>query len=177
MSRTQEKIKDIVEPQAYEEVQDFFADPARSLTAYRFTDATADLLARWLDALADLPRGKGAAHALAGLRGVGKSHSLAAFGALIAPELRQNISDAHVGVSARRLTNRRHVVVHIARGTHTTLEEEVSAGLRAGFGNDAAGWGPTPVEALAGAMQHARGATLVLLVDTAYGREARVSRD
>lgn len=177
MSRTQEKIKDIVEPQAYEEVQDFFADPARSLTAYRFTDATADLLARWLDALADLPRGKGAAHALAGLRGVGKSHSLAAFGALIAPELRQNISDAHVGVSARRLTNRRHMVVHVARGTHTTLEEEVSAGLRAGFGNDAAGWGPTPVEALAGAMQHARGATLVLLVDTAYGREARVSRD
>src|ERR687894_1856512 len=97
MKRAQEKIKDIVEPQVFDEVQNLAADPARALAAYRFTDATSDLLARWLDSLADLPRGRGAARALAGLRGVGKSHALAAFGALAAlPDIRSTVTDAHV---------------------------------------------------------------------------------
>ncbi|MCA1613302.1 MAG: hypothetical protein LC800_03910, partial [Acidobacteria bacterium] len=84
MKRTQDKIRDFVEPQAFDELHDFAADPARVLAAYRFTDATSDLLARWLDSLADLPRGRGAAQSVAGLRGVGKSHTLAVFGALVA---------------------------------------------------------------------------------------------
>jgi hypothetical protein len=77
MKRPQDKIKDLVEPQVFDEVQNVAADPARALAAYRFTDATSDLIARWIDALADLPRGHGTARALAGARGVGKSHALA----------------------------------------------------------------------------------------------------
>ncbi|MBA3438644.1 MAG: hypothetical protein H0T92_02080, partial [Pyrinomonadaceae bacterium] len=65
MKRPPEKIKDFVEPQKFDTVQNLAVDPARALAAYRFTDATSDLVARWLDALADMPRGRGVARALA----------------------------------------------------------------------------------------------------------------
>ncbi|HYY43175.1 MAG TPA: hypothetical protein VE775_10615, partial [Pyrinomonadaceae bacterium] len=142
MKRSQDKIKDYVEPQAFDEVRDFAADPARIVAAYRFTDATSDLLARWLDMLADLPAGRGAARALAGLRGVGKSHLLATFGALVAaPELRPRVTDAHVATSARRLTNRRYTVVRAERGTRATLGEELAHAFTKAFGGHPAEWG------------------------------------
>ncbi len=178
MKRSQDKIKDYVEPQSFDELRDFTADPARVLAAYRFTDATSDLLARWLDALADLPPGRGGAQALAGLRGVGKSHLLATFAALAAaPELRPRVTDAHVAVSAKRLSGRRFKVVRVERGTRPTLGEELRAACIAAFGREAADWHEDPPALLAAALDHAAGATLVLIVDTAYGREQRVERD
>ena len=178
MKRTQDKIRDFVEPQAFDELHDFAADPARALAAYRFTDATSDLLARWLDSLADLPRGRGAAQAVAGLRGVGKSHSLAVFGALVASaQLRSTVSDAHVATSARRLMNRRHTVVRVERGTRQTLGEELAAALGKAFGGRADDWSGEPAGVLRQAAARAQGATVVVLVDTAYGRAARVARD
>ncbi|HEV2707437.1 MAG TPA: hypothetical protein VGV59_16085 [Pyrinomonadaceae bacterium] len=178
MKRTQEKIKDLIEPLAFDEVPNVAADPARALAAYRFTDATSDLLARWLDALADLPRGRGAARALAGSRGVGKSHTLAVFGALVASaELRARVDDAHVATSARRLTGRRYTVVRIERGTRATLAEELAAAFSGAFGGEETQWGTDAAQMLAVASSRAGEATLVLLVDTAFGRAARVSRD
>ena len=181
MKRTQDKIKDLVEPQDFDDVRDFAADPARALAAYRFTDATSDLLARWLDVLADLPRGHGAAHALAGMRGVGKSHTLATFGALIAAAERPHtqITDAHVAASARRLTNRRHQVVRVGRGTRPTLRDELVEAFIAAYGGSAADWAGDPAAwlAQAAARSSRTPATLVILVDTAFGREARVKRD
>jgi hypothetical protein len=180
MKRTQDKIKDLVEPQEFDDVRDFAADPARALAAYRFTDATSDLLARWLDALADLPRGRGAAHALAGMRGVGKSHTLATFGALVASAERPHtqVTDAHVASSARRLVNRRHQLVRVARGTRPTLRDELVEAFIAAFGGSAADWAGDPAAWLAHAATRARTTTtLVILVDTAFGREARVKRD
>jgi hypothetical protein len=172
------KIKDFVEPQAYDEVQDFGSDPARSLAAYRFTDTTSDLLARWLDALADLPRGRGAARALAGLRGVGKSHTLATFAALVSnAALRPTVSDAHVATSARRLAGRRYVVVRAERGTRASFGEELANAFVKAFGGHPSEWLGEPAPSLARAVERARGSTLVLLVDTAYGRASRVSRD
>ena len=121
MKRLQEKIKDFVELQSFDAVPNVAVDPARSLAAYRFTDATSDLVARWLDALADMPRGRGVARALAGSRGVGKSHTLVAFGALAAfSELRSTLPDAHVAASARRLVDRRCKV--LARRTRHTCD-------------------------------------------------------
>ncbi len=178
MKRSQDKIKDYVEPQSFDELRDFTTDPARVLAAYRFTDATSDLLARWLDALADLPPGRGGAHALAGLRGVGKSHLLATFGALAAaPELRPRVTDAHVAVSAKRLSGRRFKVVRVERGTRPTLGEELRAACIAAFGREAADWHEDPPALLAAALARAAGATLVLIVDTADAREQRVERD
>lgn len=178
MKRTQEKIKDIVEPQDFDEVGNVAADPARSLAAYRFTDATSDLLARWLDALADLPRGRGTARALAGARGVGKSHTLAVFGALAGQEsLRQKVEDAHVATSARRLSGRRHTVVRVERGTRETLAEEMANAFSKAFGGSEVQWATSPSEMLAVAASRSLDATLVLVIDTGFERPVRVRRD
>ncbi|HEX8745805.1 MAG TPA: hypothetical protein VF717_01310 [Pyrinomonadaceae bacterium] len=180
MKRTQEKIKDFVEPQLFEAVENYVENPQGALSAYRFTDATSDLLARWLDALADLPRSRGAARALAGLRGVGKSHALSVFAALASmPELRSSaVSDAHVATSARRLLNRRYMVARVERGTRGSLLEEVGAALVLAFGGAEADWfGIDPQQMLAVAASRAGDTPLVLVIDTAFGREARVKRD
>lgn len=177
LKRAQDKIKDFVEPQVFDEVQNYASDLPRALAAYHFTDVTADLLARWLDALSDLPRTRGAARALAGLRGVGKSHTLAVFGALAAyPELRHSLTDAHVGTSARRLLSRRYLMARVERGTRQTLMEEVSAALAKVFGGDETEWNHDPSVMLAMAARMSD-APLVLLIDTAFGREGRVERD
>ena len=176
MKRAQDKIKDFVEAQAFDEVQNYAADLPRALAAYRFTDATSDLLARWLDALANLPRGRGAAHALAGLRGVGKSHTLSAFGALAAyPELRATVADTHVGTSARRLLSRRYMVVRVDRGSRPTLLEELSVAFAATFGGGEQQWNVMPAMMLATAAGMSD-APLVVIVDTSFGH-MRVRRD
>ncbi len=178
MKRTQDKIKDLVEPQSFEQIGNLAADPARALAAYRFTDVTSDLLARWLDALSGLPRGQGAAYALAGARGVGKSHTLAVFGALAGSErLRSGVSDAHVATSARRLAGRRYAVVRVERGSRVSLAEEMADAFAQVFGGDDAQWGHDPAGMLAVAASRALDETLVVLIDTAFNRPARVRRD
>jgi hypothetical protein len=178
MKRIQDKIKDLVEPQSFEQVGNFAEDPAQALAAYRFTDVTSDLLSRWLDVLADLPPGTGAARALAGARGVGKSHTLAVLGALAGAErLRQGVEDAHVSASAERLTGRRYLVTRVERGTRPTLGDELSATFAAFFGGSEVQWGREPAEMLAVAASRAMGETLVVIIDTAFNRPARVSRD
>ncbi|HVG39220.1 MAG TPA: hypothetical protein VM870_08030, partial [Pyrinomonadaceae bacterium] len=167
MKRTQDKIKDLVEPQEFDDVRDFAANPDRALAAYRFTDATSDLLARWLDALAAVSRERGAAHALAGMRGVGKSHTLATFGALVAAAERSHTqtTDAHVASSARRLANRRHQLIRVARGTRPTLRDELVEAFTAAFGGSAAEWAGDPAAWLAHAAERTSRtpATLVVL--------------
>ena len=177
MKRAPDKIKDFVQPQAFDEVQNYANDPSRALSAYRFTDATSDLFGRWLDALADLPRNKGTARALAGLRGVGKSHALAVFAALTAsPDLRRSVTDAHVAASAGRLLNRRYRIAQVERGTRPTLMEELCAAFAATFGGTEVEWKDDPTRMLALAVSMSEG-PLVLVIDTALGREDRVRRD
>src|SRR4051812_49621565 len=72
MKRIQDKIKDLVEPQTFEQVGDYAEDPAQALAAYRFTDVTSDLLSRWLHVLANLPAGRGGAPPPPGGRGGGE---------------------------------------------------------------------------------------------------------
>jgi hypothetical protein len=131
------------------------------------------LFARWLDALADLKPNRGTARALAGSRGVGKSHMLAAFGALASlPELRRSVADAHVAASAGRLLSSRYRVARVERGTRPTLHEELSVAL----GGEEETWRTEPSKMLA----FAAGMTetpLVLVIDTAFERENRVERD
>jgi len=178
VKRIQDKIKDLVEPQAFEQGGSFTDDPARALDAYRFTDVTSDLLARWLDTLADLSRAGGAALALAGARGVGKSHALAVFGALAGSErLRQTVADAHVASSAQRLAGRRYAVVRVERGTRQTLAGEMAAAFAAVFGGSEAQWAGGAAEMLSVAASRAFDETLVVIVDTAPSRLARVARD
>jgi hypothetical protein len=178
MKRIQDKIKDLVEPQSFEQVGDYAEDPAQALAAYRFTDVTSDLLSRWLHVLANLPEGSGAAYALAGPRGVGKSHTLSVFGALTGSErLRQAVEDANVSSGAAKLAGRRFSVVRVERGTRSSLVEELAVSFSDFFGGSETRWGGHPAEVLAVAASRAAGETLVVIVDTAFNRPARVSRD
>ena len=112
-------------------------------------------------------------------RGVGKSHTLTVFGALAAfPELRTKITDAHVATSARRLMSRRYIVIRIERGTHQTLAEEIAAAFKGALGGDDTQWRGDPATMLsAAASLNSYDATLVLIIDTAFGRATRVDRD
>lgn len=178
MKRIQDKIKDLVEPQSFEQVGDYAEDPAQALAAYRFTDVTSDLLSRWLHVLANLPEGRGAAYALAGPRGVGKSHTLSVFGALTGSErLRQTVEDANVASNSAKFAGRRFSVVRVERGTRSSLVEELAVSFSDFFGGSETRWGGHPAEVLAVAASRAAGETLVVIVDTAFNRPARVSRD
>src|ERR1700755_525135 len=122
MKRIQEKIKDLVDVRPYKRLNSYLEDPAQTLSSYYFTDDTADLMAVWLDGVANVQQGSGTARALAGYRGVGKSHFLATLGAIVSqPELRSRITEAHVAASAQELKRRRHLVAYVERGTYDTL--------------------------------------------------------
>jgi hypothetical protein len=178
MKRSNEKIKDFVEAQPYDQVQNHPADLPRALSAYRFTDVTSALVAGWLDSLANLPRNRGVARALAGVRGVGKSHTLAVIAALASyPDLRNSVHDVHVGTSARRLLSRRYQVVHTERGTRSTLLQELKAGFAEAIGGSENDWPDDPAAIVAIAASRIADAPLLLIIDTAFGREAHVKRD
>ncbi|MBK8467351.1 MAG: ATP-binding protein [Chloracidobacterium sp.] len=178
MKRLEEKVKDIVEVRATPGLTDFLADPAATLIGYHFTDITADLMAKWVGQIADVKRGRGAAFALAGFRGVGKSHFLAALGAIVSqPELRTKISDTHVMATAQRLSRRHGVVAHLKRGSSDSLLSELKIAIAAVTGTGTGEFSDSLNEILLAASEKAGDTPFVLLIDTAFGREQRVARD
>jgi hypothetical protein len=178
MKRIQEKVKDIVEVRDFRSLQDFIADPAQTLSGYHFTDVTSDLMAKWLDRAAGVQVQNGAACALAGYRGVGKSHFLAALGAILAnPELRSRVTDSHVAAGAQLLKRRHYPVAYVRRGSHATLLDELKDAIATVFEIDPGELGNSLPELLANAADRAGELPFVLMIDTAFGRDARVSRD
>lgn len=178
MKRAQDKIKDYIEVKAFDEVENLALDSARALNAYRFTPATADLMSRWLDALSNLTPHSGTARALAGFRGVGKSHTMAAFGALVErADLRSGLDESHVRASAQRLGTWQYTVIRVERGTRPTLIEELRAGFATAFFSDESEWEFEAGAMLAVAASRAGHSPMVLLIDTAFGRQTRVHRD
>ncbi|PYS99124.1 MAG: hypothetical protein DMF63_13730 [Acidobacteria bacterium] len=178
MTRIQEKVKDIVEVRAHKSLRDFTADPADTVAGYFFTDGTSDLMAKWLDKVASVQPDAGVAFALAGYRGVGKSHFLATLGALVShPELRSRVLDPHVAAGAHRLTRRHYPVTFVRRGLHETLFQEFTEAIEQSLGIDCAQFNGSVPEILKAACQKAGELPLVLLIDTAYERGSRVTRD
>lgn len=178
MKRIQDKVKDIVEVRPFRSIRDFTADPAETLSNYHFTDATADLMAKWLDGISAVQPGRGVAYALAGYRGVGKSHFLATLGALASsPDLRGRVSEAHVEFSAQRLQRRHYPVSYLKRGTHATLLEEFKEAIRSTFQIGELSAGVTFAEVLRAACTKSGDTPWILLIDTALERGQRVTRD
>lgn len=178
MKRIQEKVKDLVEVRVYQSLQEFISDPVQTLSAYHFTDATSELMGKWLDALAEVQAHSGAAKALAGYRGVGKSHFLATLGAIAShPELRSKLTDMHVATTAQRLKRRRHPVAFVRRGTYPTLIEEVKDGIAKALEMSASELTDSLPPLLKLAAEKANDLPFVLLIDTAFDRSARVARD
>lgn len=177
MKRIQEKVKDLIDVRPYEVLPDLISDPAQTLSIYHFTDITSDLMAQWLDKVAGVGNGKGKSSALAGYRGVGKSHFLGALGAIVSqPELRSRISDAHVAGSAERLRRKRHPVAYVRRGIFDSFTDELRAAISKVLEFDV-----TSIESLSEllhlAAEKADDVPFVLIIDTAFERTSRVSRD
>jgi hypothetical protein len=178
MKRIQEKVKDLIEVRSYKSLQDFISDPAHTLSIYHFTDITSELMAKCLDKIAAVQAGSGAAAALAGYRGVGKSHFLATLGAIAAhPELRSRVTDAHVAAGIKRLKRARHSVAYVRRGTHDTLFEELKEGIAKTFEINPKDLSNSLSELLEFAAKKAGDLPFVLIIDTAFERTSRVARD
>lgn len=178
MKRIQEKVKDIVEVRPYKSLRDFISDPLQTVSIYHFTDFTSDLMAKWLDRVASAQPGGGTAYALAGYRGVGKSHFLAALGAVVAhPELRSRITDRHAAASAQALRRTRYPVAYVRRGTNPTLIGEIKDAIAKTFEINAASLGDSVSDLLETAARKAGELPFVLFIDTAFERASRVARD
>lgn len=178
MKRIQDKVKDIVEVRPFKSIRDFTVDPAETLSNYYFTDATADLMAKWLDGVSTVQAGRGVTYALAGYRGVGKSHFLATLGALASsPDLRSRVSESHVEFSAQRLQRRHYPVSFLRRGTNGTLLEEFKAAVSKTFQFDSFEGYDTFQSVLRAATAKAGDVPWILLIDTALERGSRVTRD
>ena len=178
MKRVVEKVKDIVEVRPFAHLHDFGADPALTLGAYHFTDITADLMGKWIERISRVKPGQGSASALAGFRGVGKSHFLAAVGAIVSkPELRAKITDMYVSTCADRLSRRHGSVVFVKRGVGTSLVDELKRAVAELLNVNPTTLSDSLYDLLLRASEHVGDSPLVVLVDTALGRERRVSRD
>jgi hypothetical protein len=178
MNQIQDKVKDLVEVRSNHLLEDFIANLAETLGGYYFTDITSDLMSKWLDRVVVMPTGSGNAYALAGYRGVGKSHFLAVFGAILSqPELRAKIKDSHVYASAERLIRRHYPVAYVRRGTKDTLAEELRQAVAAQFECEVESVGVTPAEIIKFASEKGGAGPSVFIIDTDIERESRVSRD
>ena len=178
MKRIQEKVKDIVEVRSYEILHDFITNPTLTLANYYFTDITADLMRKWLDEISGIQNQNGTACALAGYRGVGKSHFLATLGAIVSqPELRAKITDTHVLAGSQQLKRRHYLVCFVKRGLHKTLFDELKAAISQIFGAEAADLSDSISDLLHFAAGKSPDSPFVLLIDTASERMSRVLRD
>ncbi len=178
MRRVVEKVKDIVEICPFTHLHDFSADPGLTLAGYHFTDITADLMSKWIERVSAVRPGQGAAFALAGFRGVGKSHFLSVLGAIVSrPELRSRISDPHVASTAERLSRRHGPVMFVRRGSGSSLFDELKRAVGVYLEINPTTLSDSLFDLLLRASEQAGDTPLVLLIDTALGRNTRVARD
>ncbi len=173
-----EKVKDIVEVRSFTHLYDFAADPGLTIASYHFTDVTSDLMGKWIDRIAEVKNKRGAALALAGLRGVGKSHFIAVLAALAHRiELRSQISDSHVRTRLERLSKKPFSVAFVSRGSESSLISELRTSLAHCLSIDIKELSNSLFDLLLKASEISKDTPLLIFVDTAFGREARVDRD
>ncbi len=178
MKRINEKVKDIVDVRKFQSLRDFSEDAAATLSAYRFTDATSELMSKWLDQIVRLQGGQGSSLALAGYRGVGKSHFLATLAAIAGyPELRTKINEPHVASAAQGLLRRRYPCIVVRRGTRPSLLDELKFAVGKAFDLDEANLPERLFDIVALARARAGDVPFLVLVDTAMERATRVTRD
>jgi len=177
LERTKEKIKDLVEIKRYEGIANFWNDPVETLDSYHFTDGLAELMARWLTTAAGSGT-IGNCRAIAGYRGVGKSHFLSVLGALAAnPELRIKVSDQLVAGGVQQLLRRHYPVASVRRGTQISFLDEVADAFAKQFGKPRSEFDGDLVKVLTKARALSGDLPLVLIVDTAPDREGHVRRN
>ena len=177
MKRFSEKVKDIVEVRSYETLTDLLSEPSRTVANYHFSDATTDLMVRWLDDICNpVPGAK--CRAIAGYRGVGKSHFLAMVSVLAShPEVRSLITETHVASASQRLLRRHYPVINVRRGLLPTLKSELIAAVASTFAIEESTVGSEITDILAKAKELSGDLRTILLIDTASDRSSPVERN
>jgi hypothetical protein len=177
MARISEKVRDIVEVRPYTTVNDFLREPETTLANYHFSDGTSYMMGHWLDAVGKTGAGD-MCRAIAGHRGVGKSHFLAAFAVLLShPELRSRVTDAHVLSSSQQLLRRHYTVVNVRRGLRASLLEEFAAAVCSAFDISEDKAGTTAPQLIETIFKKSAGVTPVLIIDSALERLAPIERN
>ncbi|MFL6466977.1 MAG: hypothetical protein ACJ72Z_03375 [Pyrinomonadaceae bacterium] len=177
MKRFSEKVKDIVEVRSYEVVSDLLAEPALTVSSYQFSDATTDLTVKWLDEVSNGAPG-GRCRAIAGYRGVGKSHFLAMVSVIAShPEVRSLITETHVGSASQRLLRRHYPVVNVRRGLRPSLIDELKAAAAEAFEVSEESLGFDVAGILEKVRQLSADLPAILLIDTASDRTSPVERN
>ncbi len=178
MTRIKEKVKDLIEVRPYESLIDFQEEPSKTLSGYHFTDVTSELMAQWLGNVVTVSDENGSAKALAGYRGVGKSHFLATFGALLAnPELRSRVTDSHVSLAAQHLSRRHYPVAYVRRGTRDTLLDELRYGISVTLETEISDIPEGVEDIVLFINEKVTDVPFTIIVDTAFERDSRVTRD
>lgn len=93
------------------------------------------------------------------------------------PELRSRISDQHVGTSPEGLSRRHGTVAFVRRGSGTSLFDELKRAIAEILGVNPSTLGDSLYDLLLKGSEEAGELPLVILIDTASGRDSRVSRD
>ncbi|MCC6824250.1 MAG: hypothetical protein IT172_00705 [Acidobacteria bacterium] len=178
MNRIEQKVKDVVDVRKHGTVSDFSLDPINTIASYHFTDATAELMAKWISRVCGLTDASGSANALAGFRGVGKSHFLGTFGWLLAnADMRPRVQDRLVEGALQRLQRKSFPVLFVRRGTCETLLDELKAAIATFLNIRATQLSGTVGELLAAIRRSHTEGRVVILIDTAFERASRVTRD
>lgn len=177
MSRISEKVRDIVDVRPYTTVDDLFRDPEATLANYHFTDITAYMMARWFDAVGSadpLQR----CRAIAGFRGVGKSHFLAAFAILMShPELRSRLADHHVQTAVQQMLRRHYPVINIRRGSGGSLSEELRIAAAVTFDLKTEKTGDSIKEIVSTVAELSGGLTPIIIIDSSPERIVPIERN
>ncbi len=177
MKRIAEKVKDLVEVRSHRNLSAFADSPGEVLLTYHFTEFTAAVMSDWLEDLARTSLGRGRVRVLTGQRGVGKSHFIGAFSAIVSQtEIRSRIPEASVALSAQSLRRRKYPVARVRRGAGETLFGELRSAVAAVLGTDPELLGNTVDDVLRSAAGRPTELPFVLVIDSEVERSYRTRK-
>jgi hypothetical protein len=177
MTSNSEKVKDLIEAMPFKNISSDQKDPEVIVESYKFTPLTSDLMSIWLKRIAGFEPGGPGCFAVAGKRGVGKSHFLSAFAAICADSRsRMSIGDEHIRANCEAFGGAEFVVLRIFRGTGETFTSELRTAVERELRSDLP-VRATAAEALETLASGIGRRPIVLIIDSNPGRKRRITRD
>lgn len=177
MQKRVKKVRDLVEVRSIGGLLHREKDVSAVVESYKFTPITSDLMAQWLKRLGELGSNEKTCFAVAGKRGVGKSHFLSMFAALCGePATRALVTDNLVRQACEFFGGAEFKIVRVFRGSADTLPAEVASAVRQ-IGVEQPSKEPSFDAILTSLTAAVAGVPPVLIIDSNPSRESRISRD